>query len=223
MPGFTHLQVAQPITFGHHLLAWFEMTRRDAERFADVRRAPTACRSAPPRWPARPTRSTANSSPPNSASKASAKTRSTPFPTATSRSNSALPPRCLMMHFSRMSEELVLWMNPRFGFVKIADRFCTGSSIMPQKKNPDVPELARGKTGRVYGHLTALLTLMKGQPLAYNKDNQEDKEPLFDAVDTVTDTLRIFADMIPASRPARTTCATRCARASPRRPTSPTT
>jgi len=102
----------------------------------------------------------------------------------------------LMMHFSRMSEELVLWMNPRFGFVKIADRFCTGSSIMPQKKNPDVPELARGKTGRVYGHLTALLTLMKGQPLAYNKDNQEDKEPLFDAVDTITDTLRIYAEMI---------------------------
>ena len=101
-----------------------------------------------------------------------------------------------MKHFSRMSEELVLWMNPRFGFVKIADRFCTGSSIMPQKKNPDVPELARGKTGRVYGHLTALLTLMKGQPLAYNKDNQEDKEPLFDAVDTVTDTLRIFAEMM---------------------------
>jgi len=102
----------------------------------------------------------------------------------------------LMMHFSRMSEELVLWMNPRFAFVRISDRFCTGSSIMPQKKNPDVPELARGKTGRVYGHLTALLTLMKGQPLAYNKDNQEDKEPLFDCVDTVADTLRIFADMI---------------------------
>jgi argininosuccinate lyase len=101
-----------------------------------------------------------------------------------------------MMHISRLSEELVLWMNPRFGFVKIADSFCTGSSIMPQKKNPDVPELARGKTGRVYGHLTALLTLMKGQPLAYNKDNQEDKEPLFDAVDTVSDTLRIFAEMM---------------------------
>jgi len=101
-----------------------------------------------------------------------------------------------MMHLSRLSEELVLWMNPRFGFITIADRFCTGSSIMPQKRNPDVPELARGKTGRVYGHLMALLTLMKGQPLAYNKDNQEDKEPLFDAVDTVTDTLRIFAEMI---------------------------
>jgi argininosuccinate lyase len=102
-----------------------------------------------------------------------------------------------MMHLSRLSEELVLWMNPRFGFIRLADRFCTGSSIMPQKKNPDVPELARGKTGRVYGHLTALLTLMKGQPLAYNKDNQEDKEPLFDAIDTVTDTLRIFVEMIP--------------------------
>ena len=102
----------------------------------------------------------------------------------------------LMMHFSRMSEELVLWINPRFGFVRIADRFCTGSSIMPQKKNPDVPELARGNTGRIYGHLMSLLTLMKGQPLAYNKDNQEDKEPLFDTVDTITDTLRIFAEMI---------------------------
>ncbi len=101
-----------------------------------------------------------------------------------------------MMHLSRLSEELVLWMNPRFGFIRIPDRFCTGSSIMPQKKNPDVPELARGKTGRVYGHLIALLTLMKGQPLAYNKDNQEDKEPLFDSIDTVTDTLRIFAEMI---------------------------
>jgi argininosuccinate lyase len=100
-----------------------------------------------------------------------------------------------MMHVSRMSEELVIWMSPRVGFIDIADRFCTGSSIMPQKKNPDVPELARGKTGRVYGHLTGLLTLMKGQPLAYNKDNQEDKEPLFDTVDTVVDTLRIFADM----------------------------
>jgi argininosuccinate lyase len=103
----------------------------------------------------------------------------------------------LMMHLSRLSEELVLWMNPRFGFIRLADRFCTGSSIMPQKRNPDVPELARGKTGRIYGHLTALLTLMKGQPLAYNKDNQEDKEPLFDTIDTVIDTLRIFIEMIP--------------------------
>ena len=196
MPGFTHLQVAQPITFGHHLLAWFEMTRRDAERFADVRRRTN-------RLPLGAAALAGTTYPidrefvaqelgfegvcENSLDAVSDRDFAIEFCSA-----SAL----LMMHFSRMSEELVLWMNPRFAFVKIADRFCTGSSIMPQKKNPDVPELARGKTGRVYGHLTALLTLMKGQPLAYNKDNQEDKEPLFDCVDTVTDTLRIFADMI---------------------------
>ncbi|MBK7814987.1 MAG: argininosuccinate lyase [Rhodocyclaceae bacterium] len=137
MPGFTHLQVAQPVTFGHHLLAYVEMAQRDRERMT-----------------------------------------------------------LLMMHVSRFSEELILWMSPRVGFIDLADRFCTGSSIMPQKKNPDVPELARGKTGRTYGNLMALLTLMKGQPLAYNKDNQEDKEPLFDTADTVIDTLRIYADMV---------------------------
>ena len=196
MPGFTHLQVAQPITFGHHLLAWFEMTRRDSERFADVRRRTN-------RLPLGAAALAGTTYPidrefvaaelgfegvcENSLDAVSDRDFAIEFCAA-----SAL----LMMHFSRMSEELVLWMNPRFSFVKIADRFCTGSSIMPQKKNPDVPELARGKTGRVYGHLMALLTLMKGQPLAYNKDNQEDKEPLFDSVDTVTDTLRIFADMI---------------------------
>jgi len=196
MPGFTHLQVAQPITFGHHLMAWFEMTRRDAERFADVRKR-------------------TNQLPLGAAALAGTTypidrefvAQELGFDGVCENSLDAVSDRdfaiefcaasaLLMMHFSRMSEELVLWMNPRFGFVKIADRFCTGSSIMPQKKNPDVPELARGKTGRVYGHLTALLTLMKGQPLAYNKDNQEDKEPLFDAVDTVTDTLRIYAEMI---------------------------
>jgi len=196
MPGFTHLQVAQPITFGHHLMAWFEMTRRDAERFADVRKR-------------------TNQLPLGAAALAGTTypidrefvAEELGFDGVCENSLDAVSDRdfaiefcaasaLLMMHFSRMSEELVLWMNPRFGFVKIADRFCTGSSIMPQKKNPDVPELARGKTGRVYGHLTALLTLMKGQPLAYNKDNQEDKEPLFDAVDTVTDTLRIYAEMI---------------------------
>ena len=197
MPGFTHLQVAQPITFGHHLLAWFEMTKRDAERFADVRkrtnRLPLGAAAL------------AGTTYPIDREFVAAELG---FEGVCENSLDAVSDRdfaiefcaaaaLLMMHFSRMSEELVLWMNPRFGFVKIADRFCTGSSIMPQKKNPDVPELARGKTGRVYGHLTALLTLMKGQPLAYNKDNQEDKEPLFDAVDTVTDTLRIFADMIP--------------------------
>ena len=151
LPGFTHMQVAQPITFGHHMLAYVEMFSRDAERMAD-------CRKRVNRLPL---------------------------------GSAAL----IMTHISRMSEELVIWMSPRVGFIDIADRFCTGSSIMPQKKNPDVPELARGKTGRVNGHLIGLLTLMKGQPLAYNKDNQEDKEPLFDTVDTVVDTLRIFADM----------------------------
>ena len=196
MPGFTHLQVAQPITFGHHLMAWFEMTRRDSERLAEVRRRTN-------RLPLGAAALAGTTYPidrefvaaelgfeglcENSLDAVSDRDFAIEFCAA-----SAL----LMMHFSRMSEELVLWMNPRFGFVKIADRFCTGSSIMPQKKNPDVPELARGKTGRVYGHLIALLTLMKGQPLAYNKDNQEDKEPLFDTVDTVSDTLRIFADMI---------------------------
>ncbi len=196
MPGFTHLQVAQPITFGHHLLAWYEMTRRDAERFADVRkrtnRLPLGAAAL------------AGTTYPIDREFVAAELG---FEGVCENSLDAVSDRdfaiefcaaaaLLMMHVSRMSEELVLWMNPRFGFVRIADRFCTGSSIMPQKKNPDVPELARGKTGRVYGHLSALLTLMKGQPLAYNKDNQEDKEPLFDAVDTVTDTLRIFAEMI---------------------------
>jgi len=196
MPGFTHLQVAQPITFGHHLMAWFEMTRRDAERFADVRKRTN-------RLPLGAAALAGTTYPIDREFVAS----ELGFDSVCENSLDAVSDRdfaiefcaasaLLMMHFSRMSEELVLWMNPRFGFVKIADRFCTGSSIMPQKKNPDVPELARGKTGRVYGHLTSLLTLMKGQPLAYNKDNQEDKEPLFDAVDTVTDTLRIYAEMI---------------------------
>ncbi|MBS1229722.1 MAG: argininosuccinate lyase [Proteobacteria bacterium] len=203
MPGFTHLQVAQPITFGHHLLAWFEMTRRDAERFVDVRRRTNrlplgAAALAGTTYPIDREYVAAqldfDGVCENSLDAVSDRDFAIEFCAA-----SAL----LMMHFSRMSEELVLWMNPRFAFVKIADRFCTGSSIMPQKKNPDVAELARGKTGRVYGHLTALLTLMKGQPLAYNKDNQEDKEPLFDAVDTVSDTLRIYAEMISgiSSRP----------------------
>jgi argininosuccinate lyase len=196
LPGFTHLQVAQPVTFGHHLLAYFEMSRRDAERFADVRRRTN-------RLPLGAAALAGTTYPIDREYVA----EQLGFDSVCENSLDAVSDRdfaiefcaacaLLMMHFSRMSEELVLWMNPRFGFVKIADRFCTGSSIMPQKKNPDVPELARGKTGRVYGHLTALLTLMKGQPLAYNKDNQEDKEPLFDAVDTVTDTLRIFAEMM---------------------------
>jgi argininosuccinate lyase len=196
LPGFTHLQVAQPVTFGHHLLAWFEMTVRDAERYAD-------CRKRTNRLPLGAAALAGTTYPIDREFVAS----ELGFDGVCENSLDAVSDRdfaiefcaasaILMMHISRMSEELVLWMNPRFGFVKIADSFCTGSSIMPQKKNPDVPELARGKTGRVYGHLTALLTLMKGQPLAYNKDNQEDKEPLFDAVDTVSDTLRIFAEMM---------------------------
>jgi len=196
MPGFTHLQVAQPVSFAHHLLAYYEMLKRDASRFSD-------CRARLNRLPL-----------------GAAALAGTTFPIDRERvalelgfdgvcenSLDAVSDRdfaiefcacaaLTMTHLSRLSEELILWMNPRFGFIDLADRFCTGSSIMPQKKNPDVPELVRGKTGRVNGHLVALLTLMKGQPLAYNKDNQEDKEPLFDTVDTLTTTLRIYADMI---------------------------
>ncbi len=196
MPGFTHLQVAQPITFGHHILAWYEMTRRDAERLIDVRRRVN--------WLPLGAAALAGTTYPIDREAVAAELG---FDGVCENSLDAVSYRdfaiefCaaaawVMMHLSRRSEELVLWMNPRFGFIRLAYRFCTGSSIMPQKKNPDVPELARGKTGRVYGHLTALLTLMKGQPLAYNKDNQEDKEPLFDTVDTLSDTLRIFADMV---------------------------
>jgi argininosuccinate lyase len=202
LPGFTHLQVAQPVSFAHHLLAYVEMFSRDAERFADVRRR-------------------TNRLPLGSAALAG-----TTYPLDRERVAGTLgmvdeaghPQVCqnsldgvsdrdfaieftaaaslCMVHISRFSEELILWMSQNFGFVRIADRFTTGSSIMPQKKNPDVPELARGKTGRVVGHLMGLITLMKGQPLAYNKDNQEDKEPLFDTVDTLKDTLRIFSEMV---------------------------
>ena len=195
LPGFTHMQVAQPITFGHHMLAYVEMFGRDAERMADCRkrvnRLPLgAAALAGTTFPIDRERVAAtlgfDDVCRNSLDAVSDRDFAIEFCAA-----SAL----IMTHVSRMSEELVIWMSPRIGFIDIADRFCTGSSIMPQKKNPDVPELARGKTGRVNGHLIALLTLMKGQPLAYNKDNQEDKEPLFDTVDTVVDTLRIFADM----------------------------
>ncbi|HNJ76602.1 MAG TPA: argininosuccinate lyase [Azospira sp.] len=196
MPGSTHLQVAQPVTFGHHLLAYFEMTQRDKERFAD-------CRKRVSRLPLGAAALAGTTYPIDREFVA----KELGFDGVCENSLDAVSDRdfgiefcaaaaLLMTHFSRLSEELVLWMNPRFGFVKIADRFCTGSSIMPQKKNPDVPELARGKTGRVNGSLISMLTLMKGQPLAYNKDNQEDKEPLFDTADTVLDTLRIFADMM---------------------------
>ena len=197
MPGHTHLQVAQPITFGHHLMAYFEMFSRDASRLAD-------CRKRMNRLPLGAAALAGTSYPIDREWVA----KKLDFDGICINSLDAVSDRdfaiefcafsaTLMMHVSRLSEELILWLSPRFGFIDLPDRFCTGSSIMPQKKNPDVPELARGKTGRVYGDLIALLTLMKSQPLAYNKDNQEDKEPLFDAVDTVQDTLRIFADMIP--------------------------
>jgi argininosuccinate lyase len=195
LPGFTHLQVAQPVTFGHHLLAYVEMFGRDAERMAD-------CRKRVNRLPLGAA-ALAGTSFPIDRHRVAA---TLGFDDVCHNSLDAVSDRdfaiefcaaaaLVMTHISRLSEELVIWMSPRVGFIDIADRFCTGSSIMPQKKNPDVPELARGKTGRVNGHLIALLTLMKAQPLAYNKDNQEDKEPLFDTVDTVLDTLRIFADM----------------------------
>jgi len=198
MPGFTHLQTAQPITFGHHMLAWTEMLERDHERLTDCRKR-------------------ANSLPLGAAALAG-----TTYPidreyTASllgfervcQNSLDAVSDRdfaieftsaasIMMMHLSRFSEELILWTSAQFHFIHLPDRFCTGSSIMPQKKNPDVPELVRGKSGRVFGHLMALLVLMKGQPLAYNKDNQEDKEPLFDTIDTVMGSLRAFADMMPA-------------------------
>ncbi|NNM80813.1 MAG: argininosuccinate lyase [Gallionella sp.] len=196
MPGFTHLQVAQPISFAHHLMAYFEMLKRDAERLRDTRRRVN-------RLPLGAAALAGTSYP----IKREMVAELLGFEGVCENSLDAVSDRdfaieftaagaLIMTHLSRFSEELILWMNPRVGFIDIADRFCTGSSIMPQKKNPDVPELVRGKTGRVNGHLVALLTLMKGQPLAYNKDNQEDKEPLFDTVDTLTQTLRIYADMI---------------------------
>ncbi len=196
LPGFTHLQVAQPVSFGHHMLAYVEMFSRDAERMADVRkrvnRLPLgAAALAGTSYPLDRERVAKTLGMDgvcqNSLDAVSDRDFAIEFTAAASLA---------MVHISRLSEELILWMSQAFGFIDIADRFCTGSSIMPQKKNPDVPELARGKTGRVVGHLMALITLMKGQPLAYNKDNQEDKEPLFDTVDTLKDTLRIFAEMV---------------------------
>ena len=202
LPGFTHLQVAQPVSFGHHMLAYVEMFARDAERLADVRkrvnRLPLgAAALAGTSYPLDRERVAytlgmvdEHGTPQvcqNSLDAVSDRDFAIEFTASASLA---------MIHISRLSEELVLWMSQSFGFIDLADRFCTGSSIMPQKKNPDVPELARGKTGRVVGHLMALITLMKGQPLAYNKDNQEDKEPLFDTVDTLKDTLRIFAEMV---------------------------
>lgn len=195
LPGFTHLQVAQPVSFGHHMLAYVEMFARDHERMLDVRKRVN-------RLPLGAAALAGTTYPldrefvakelgmegvcQNSLDAVSDRDFAIEFAAAAS---------LVMVHVSRFSEELILWMSQNFGFIRIADRFTTGSSIMPQKKNPDVPELARGKTGRVVGHLMGLITLMKGQPLAYNKDNQEDKEPLFDTVDTLKDTLRIFAEM----------------------------
>ncbi len=202
LPGFTHLQVAQPVSFAHHLLAYVEMFSRDAERFADVRRRTNrlplgSAALAGTTYPldrervARTLGMVDEQGVPqvcqNSLDGVSDRDFAIEFTAAAS---------LCMVHISRFSEELILWMSQNFGFIRIADRFTTGSSIMPQKKNPDVPELARGKTGRVVGHLMGLITLMKGQPLAYNKDNQEDKEPLFDTVDTLKDTLRIFTEMV---------------------------
>lgn len=196
MPGFTHLQVAQPVSFGHHLLAYHEMLQRDGQRLQD-------CRKRVNQLPLGAAALAGTSYPVDRAMVA----HELGFDDICHNSLDAVSDRdfaiefcacaaLIMMHLSRLSEELILWMNPAFGFIRLADRFCTGSSIMPQKKNPDVPELVRGKTGRINGHLVALLTLMKSQPLAYNKDNQEDKEPLFDTVDTLKDTLTIYADML---------------------------
>ncbi len=196
LPGFTHLQVAQPVSFGHHMLAYVEMFKRDAERMADVRRRTNvlplgSAALAGTTYPLDRERVAKTLGMEgvcqNSLDAVSDRDFAIEFTAAAS---------LCMVHVSRLSEELIIWMSQNFGFIKIADRFTTGSSIMPQKKNPDVPELARGKTGRVVGHLMGLITLMKGQPLAYNKDNQEDKEPLFDTVDTLKDTLRIFAEMV---------------------------
>ena len=196
MPGFTHLQVAQPVSFGHHMLAYVEMLGRDFERMSD-------CRKRVNRMPLGDAALAGTTFPikreitaellgfeqicQNSLDAVSDRDFAIEFSAAAS---------LVMVHLSRLSEELIIWMSPRFSFIDIADRFCTGSSIMPQKKNPDVPELVRGKSGRVIGHLIGLIMLMKSQPLAYNKDNQEDKEPLFDTVDTLLDTLRIYADMM---------------------------
>ena len=196
MPGLTHLQVAQPVSFGHHLLAYVEMFCRDAQRLTEVFErtnqlplgAAALAGTSYPLDRERVARTLGmNGVCCNSLDAVSDRDFAIEFTAAAS---------LCMVHFSRLSEELVLWMSPLFAFIELPDRFCTGSSIMPQKKNPDVPELARGKTGRMIGHWVSLMTLMKGQPLAYNKDNQEDKEPLFDAVDTLKDTLRIFCELV---------------------------
>jgi argininosuccinate lyase len=211
LPGFTHLQVAMPVSFGHHLLAWIEMLERDHERLQECRRRVNI-------MPLGAAALAGTSFPIDRAYTA----RLLGFDAPAANSLDAVSDRdfviefcgvaaLVMVHLSRFSEELILWSSAQFNFVELPDRYCTGSSIMPQKKNPDVPELVRGKSGRAIGNLIALLTLMKGQPLAYNKDNQEDKEPLFDSVDTLKSSLRVFAEMAPALRVnrARMTAAAR--------------
>ena len=196
MPGFTHLQVAQPITFGHHMMAWVEMLERDADRFQDCRRRANvmplgAAALAGTSYPIDRALTAAelgfDRPAENSLDAVSDRDFAIEFTAAAA---------IAMMHLSRFSEELILWSSAQFGFVELSEAYCTGSSIMPQKKNPDVPELVRGKSGRIFGHLMALLTLMKGQPLAYNKDNQEDKEPLFDTADNLRGALKVFAGML---------------------------
>ena len=198
MPGFTHLQTAQPVSFGHHMMAWYEMLTRDYARLLDCRKRVNlsplgAAALAGTTYPIdrEYTAQLLGFDGPTRNSLDSVSDRDFAIELAAFAS-------MLMMHLSRFSEELVLWTSAQFGFIDLPDRFCTGSSIMPQKKNPDVPELVRGKTGRVYGHMMSLLTLMKSQPLAYNKDNQEDKEPVFDLLDTVKDCLYAYSEMIPA-------------------------
>ena len=198
MPGFTHLQAAQPVTFGHHMLAWNEMLERDAGRLIDCRQRMNQCplgaaALAGTSFPINRERTAEllgfDSPTENSLDSVSDRDFGIEFVSTSS---------LIMMHLSRFSEELINWNSPAWQFIDLPDKYCTGSSIMPQKKNPDVPELIRGKSGRMFGHLVSLLTLMKGQPLAYNKDNQEDKEPLYDAADTLLGSLRAFADMVPA-------------------------
>jgi argininosuccinate lyase len=203
MPGFTHLQTAQPVTFGHHLMAWFEMLQRDYGRLQDCRARMNVCplgaaALAGTTFPINReyTAELLGFSKPTENSLDSVSDRDFAIELCAAAS-------LIMTHLSRFSEELVLWTSSQFDFIDMPDRFCTGSSIMPQKKNPDVPELVRGKSGRVTGHLVSLLMLMKGQPLAYNKDNQEDKEPLFDTLDTVKDCLKAYADMVPAIKPKK--------------------
>jgi argininosuccinate lyase len=197
MPGYTHLQRAQPLLFAHHMLAYFEMFARDAQRFAEIRR----------RVDVMPLGSGALAGLPYPIDRESV-AKELGFASVSKNSMDAVSDRdfliefqsaaaICMMHISRLSEELIIWSTDEFAFIKLSEEYTTGSSIMPQKRNPDFAEIARGKTGRVYGSLMSLLTVMKGLPLTYNRDLQEDKEGFFDTVDTLLPTLKIFADMLP--------------------------